>query len=368
MNHTPYVVVFPTVFTANKIPKLVNNIKKILNARGQKFKSVKRDGDVIIIKADDPVFASSAVNLLFGIEKIAIAQQVDNNFEKIVSEIAKTGGNLLVEGEKFLISVDGFSKGFLAKDVEIAATSELVERKTSAKPGTEHNYNRLLYCHLTRNNAYICIFTDNGMGGIPFRSTETDAVCCIYDELSGVACYEMMRQGFNPKIIICYKKKQELITLAKIINQLFPRLLRNKVDIEVYADTSRTDYMAQAKLALELSISVAESSGILHISVPITPLMFPREFVDYMINRTFECKKMPVMALAGLDSGIFADAVELGLEKRIPNISRLLSRRPNDTTAKSEYNIEQILESRQKINITIGPNNVHDFLDSLQNH
>ena len=43
-----FVVVFSTVFSKNKIPQLIINIKKILKIQNQEFKSVKRDGDVIL--------------------------------------------------------------------------------------------------------------------------------------------------------------------------------------------------------------------------------------------------------------------------------------------------------------------------------
>ncbi|TFH02213.1 MAG: thiamine biosynthesis protein, partial [Nitrosopumilus sp.] len=112
MNEVSYVVVFPTIFCKNKIPQLISNIKKILKIRKQKFKSVKRDGDVILVNSGDPVFSSSAINLIFGVEKVAIARQVKNDFKTIVSEITSIGGNLLLKGEKFLVKVEGTSKGF----------------------------------------------------------------------------------------------------------------------------------------------------------------------------------------------------------------------------------------------------------------
>ena len=131
MNEISYVVVFPTIFSKNKIPQLISNIKKILKIKNQQFKSVKRDGDVILIHANDPVFASSAINLLFGIRKIAIARQVENDFQKIVTEITSVGGNLLLKGEKFLVKVDGTSKGICCKRcIEIAATSNIIEKKS----------------------------------------------------------------------------------------------------------------------------------------------------------------------------------------------------------------------------------------------
>ena len=61
MNEMSYVVVFPTIFSKNKIPQLISNIKKILKIKNQQFKSVKRDCDVILVDANDPVFASSAI-------------------------------------------------------------------------------------------------------------------------------------------------------------------------------------------------------------------------------------------------------------------------------------------------------------------
>jgi len=102
MNEISYVVVFPTIFTKNKISQLITNIKKILKIKNQQFKSVKRDGDVILVDANDPVFASSAINLLFGIEKIAIARHIKNNFQDVVSEITSVGGNLPVSNVKNL--------------------------------------------------------------------------------------------------------------------------------------------------------------------------------------------------------------------------------------------------------------------------
>jgi len=62
---------------------LVTNIKKILKIQNQKFHKIRREGDVIIVEADDPVFASTAINTLFGIRGVAIAKQVANDFESL---------------------------------------------------------------------------------------------------------------------------------------------------------------------------------------------------------------------------------------------------------------------------------------------
>ena len=94
---------------------LVFNIKKILELQKQKFEKIRKDDSVIIIEANDPVFASSAINLLFGIERVAIAKQVKNDYNTLVSSIAKIGMNLLLKGDRFYVKVEGQAKGFLPK-------------------------------------------------------------------------------------------------------------------------------------------------------------------------------------------------------------------------------------------------------------
>jgi len=128
MSDNALVVIFPSVFARNKMSALVSNIKKILDLQKQKFQKVKKDDSVIIVEANDPVFASSSINLLFGIERVAIAKQVKNEYDTLVSSIVKIGTNLLLKGDRFYVKVEGQAKGFLPKDVEMAATSALIEK------------------------------------------------------------------------------------------------------------------------------------------------------------------------------------------------------------------------------------------------
>ena len=163
MSDNASVVIFPSIFARNKMNSLVSNIKKILELQKQKFQKIRKDDSVIIVEANDPVFASSAINLLFGIERVAIAKQVKNDYDTLVSSVAKIGMNLLLKGDRFYVKVEGQAKGFLPKDVEMAATSALIEKtsKLGSKPGTEDKYDKLIYTFLTKSNGYVCIFTDN---------------------------------------------------------------------------------------------------------------------------------------------------------------------------------------------------------------
>ena len=81
-----YVVVFPSPFARSKSALLASNVKKILKVKELAYDSIRRDGQIIIVDAKDPVFASSAIGLLYGIERVAIAKKVGNGFDETVKE------------------------------------------------------------------------------------------------------------------------------------------------------------------------------------------------------------------------------------------------------------------------------------------
>ena len=367
MNEISYVVVFPSIFSKNKIPQLIKNIKKILKIKNQKYNSVKRDGDIILVDADDPVFASSAINLLFGIEKIAIARQVKNDFQNIVSEITTIGGNLLLKGEKFLVRVEGISKGFLVKDVEIAATSNIIEKKSDlgAHPGTDEKFDKLLYTFLTKNYAYICIFSDIGKDGIPYESEKQQTICAVYDEISAVSCYETIKQGYDTKIIVCFRQESELMNLAKMINQIIPRLVQEEIKIEFYNlkinPKGNKNYLIYVNSIIEILLSFSNK----RISLSLSPLIFSGNFIDSVLNHVFSKKKIPIIPLTGVDNQLFLEAKEIGLERSISKLEKMISIRSNDVPKISKTDIEFALKTKKEISVKLGVNNVHDILDSL---
>jgi len=370
MKEMSYVVVFPTIFSKNKISQLILNIKKILKIKNQEFKSVKSDDGVILVDANDPVFASSAISLLFGIEKIVIARQIKNDFQDIVSEITSIGGNLLLKGEKFLVRVEGTSKGFVTKDVEVAATSSIIEKKSNlgATPGTNENYDKLLHTHLTKNNAYISIFSDKGRGGIPYQSQNKKTICAIYDEISAVSCFETIKQGYDTKIIVCYRQKSELMNLAKIINQIIPILVQNEIDLEFFHLKAKPsgirNYLVFVNSVLEIMLQYPDP----RISLALSPLIFSSEFIDSLLIRVFEKNKIPLVPLAGVDSNLFDDVKEIGLERSMKKLEKMVSMSSNDIPAFSKKEVELAMKTKKKISILLGPNNIHDILDSLENH
>lgn len=374
MSENASVIVFPSIFAQNKINSLISNIKKILKIKNLKFQAIRKEDSIIVVDANDPVFTSSAINLLFGIERVAIAKQVENEFNTVVSAITKIGSNLLLKGDKFYVKIEGYSTGYLPKDLEIATTSSLIEKTTKlgAKPGTENNNDKVLYTFLTKKHAYVCIYTDKGLGGIPYNSQNEKIVCSIFDELSAISCLETIKQGYDVKIVIFYNKKSELLNLVKILNKIIPRTLHSKIDLDFYQisiSSGTKNFLLLVQTITEILITIAKLNKMKKISLTISPLIFPSQFVDAIIKRVFEKNIIPHIPLAGLDDDILDNAKEIGLGKFLPKIEKFGKMKFNsiNTTINEAKKIAKESEHTKKsISIEVGANNIHDILDSLE--
>ena len=350
----------------------MTNIKKILKIQNQKLHKIRQDGDIIVVETNDPVFTSSTINSLFGIKGVAIAKQVPNNFKSIVNGISKVGENLFLKSERFLIQVEGSAKGFIAKDVEVAATSALIEKtaKKGVRPGTVEKYDKLLYVYLTKTSAYICIWYDKGLGGIPNNSQNRKVICCVFNELSAVSCIETIKQGFDVKIIVCFTKESELLDLAKMVNELIRRTVRSKIDLEFYkilTDKS-SSLLLLTEIITELLSRIATSNGIKRISLSLSPLIHPTDFLENIIMQVYKKKLIPYVPLSGLDDNVLTSAKEIGLEKYLPRIKKYGKSKFYDSN-KSKKEIKKIvgrtIDTRKVISIKVGPNNVHEILDEI---
>ena len=367
------IVVFPSIFSKNKANSLITNIKKVLKIQNQEFRKIRKEGDVIIVEADDPVFASSAINTLFGIKGVAIAKRVTNDFESIVNGISKVATDIFLNGERFLVEIEGYAKGFTTKDIELAATSSLIEKtaEMGIKPGTSKKYDRKLYVWLTKLNAYICIYYDNGLGGVPNNSQNKEIICCIFDELSAVSCLETLKQGFDVKIIICYNKNSELLRLVKIANQIIRRTVKAKINLDFYKihGNKKLAPLLLTEITSKMLIQIAATNGIKRISLSTSPLIYPIDFSESLIKQISSKEIIPYFPLSGLDDNVFESAREIGLEKYLNSIKKLGSTKFHNlrqSTKKIEKIVNDSMMSKQTVSVNVGPNNVHEILDEVR--
>ena len=367
------IVVFPSIFSKNKASSLITNIKKVLKIQNQKFRKIRKEGDVIIVEANDPVFASSAINTLFGINGVAIAKQVTNDFESIVNGVSKIAEDIFLKGERFLLQIEGYAKGFTTKDIELAATSSIIEKAAGMgiKPGTSKKYDRKLYVCLTKLNAYICIYYDNGLGGVPNNSQNKEIICCIFDELSAVSCLETIKQGFDVKIIICYNKDSELLHLVKIVNQIIRRTVKAKITLNFYKiyGNKKLGPLLLTEITSKILMRIASMNGIKRISLSTSPLIYPIDFSEGLLKQTSDKNLIPYFPLSGLDDNVFESAKEIGLEKYLSSIKKLGSTKFHNSkqpAKKIEKIVDESLASQKIVSVNVGPNNVHEILDEIR--
>lgn len=374
MSEKTVLVIFPSIYSLNKINNLSTNVSKILKMKDQNHDGVRKNESLIIVEAADPVLASSSVNLLFGIDKIAIAKEIDSNFESVLSVITNTALSLLLKGEKFYVKIDGKARNFLAKDLEGAATAMLVDKCMSleAKPGSESNHDRLVYVYLTDLYAYVCIFIDKGLGGLPYNSQKEKILCCIHDELSAIACLQTIKMGFEVRILICYRNESDLLKLVKIINKILPRIIEEKIILQVCKVNGSSGLPTTITAITQLMISLASREKIGRISLGISPMISPTSFCEYNSNMISQNKIIPWFPLSGIDSEIFENAKEIGLEKYISNLKDLCKKHLNYkkiSLPTVSRHAKDALKTLKSIPVTAGPKNVYDIIDSLKtNH
>jgi hypothetical protein len=377
MSERTVIVVFPTIFSLNKIDYLISNISKILKMKNQSYGKIQQNDSVIIIDAKDPVIASSIIGTLFGIEKIAIATEVENRFEMVLSNITKIDTNLLLKGEKFLVKVEGQAIEYLAKDLELAATSSLIEKTShlQTKPGSETSSDKILYTYLTKSHAYICIFIDKGNGGIPYNSHNEKILCCVHDEFSAISCLQIIKMGFEPKILVCYRTESDLLNMVKMINQILSYIIQDKIELQFcklsLKSSGSSDVLFKVATITEILTIIATKTKIERISVAISSLIFPAWFIEYNAKVVLKKNLVPWFPLQGIDNSIFENANELGLEKymsRIQNLCKLKFKGNNIQKDKIHKVSQAAMKTRKTIMVKTGTKNVHDIIDSLKSN
>ena len=88
------------------------------------------------------------------------------------------------------------------------------------------------------------------------------------------------------EIIVCYRQKSELMNLAKIINQIIPRLVQDKIELEFFQlkinPNGIKNYLIYVNSILEIMLQYSNNRCIIGF---ITISIFYR-FIDNSLKRS----------------------------------------------------------------------------------
>ena len=380
------VVAMPTVFAEKGVMLLVRNVRSALKSAGQPFKSVARDGLLVVVEgAADPVLASAAVGMLSGVQRVGIARRAGATLADAAEAVSQVAGSILLEGEMYLVKAEGRPRGYVPGDLEIAATSLIIEKHAGigAKPGTPARHDRELYAYVTAKHSYACLFADKGMGGVPAGTHPEPVACCMFDGLSATACLEAIRQGYDVRMSVAYSTEAELRRLAKAAGRLVPRTAASllggePVGIEFIRIKKAPGGRAARLLAsCLLAAKMAEECGIKRAVLPVSPVVDSQAAIDAAATELARRGIAAYAPLGALEDEIFANAAAAGFEGFAREAARLAAgAAATDASARRGGTgaVQGILSRaeemaagarRMRVSVRAGPNTVHEMLNAV---
>jgi hypothetical protein len=163
------------------------------------------------------------------------------------------------------------------------------------------------------------------------------------------------------------------LDLVKTINQIIPRMLKEKIEIDFFEIkpffTGTKNYHVFLNTVTEVMLHEAKENNLTYVSLGFSPLIFSQNISESSMKNIFQNNRLPIIPLSGVGTELYEDAKEIGLETQIPKISKIIKLDFKEIRKISEKDVKSALKTKKTVNVTVGPNNVHDILDSLeQNH
>jgi hypothetical protein len=420
-------IVFPGPFSKGRIDKLIANIEKQLQSKNLKLKNTAIENEWLVFEMADVIEGAGITREMFGIDKVAIAKKVPSiQFENIAAEVVNIGKLKVLPNEKFFVKVqisNNAQINYKSRDLEFVSTGDLIAalqsssfssscRPTFSPISSSHSYSssarpakneleadRLIEIFVGKKSAYVTIETDIGPGGLPFACQGEKVLCSIHDTLSAISCMITLKCGFFPEIVIVYTDDYDLRKNLKIFGMIV-----NKMNIKNYSiRLVQLDYgndsefgkildltqhgqrrlQKTMKLQLESShkavlqeivatqiLTLMKGKGVV---VPLSVVIHPLWLIQSTFKKILASKKIPWMPLLLPSHSMYDIAEELGIEKNMllykgSKMNRLMMFTRQDY-AKYRTTIEKMTESAKKnmktISFEIGPNYLHDILDSV---
>jgi hypothetical protein len=360
------VIVFPSLFTEGQA--LADIIKK--TAVG--ITNVNVEYNCIICEARDVVKLASELAGMYGIDRVAIANKVSTNFSEVTSAIVEVGSKVMIPGDRFYVKVillrpAAAARDYVGRDIEFAASGTLAARLASIKAlpaKTESAASRLILAVLGKESAYVCIQVITAPGGSVVGS-RGKALSSIHSPLSYLACLTAAKAGLDcSTIVLPYGNESELVNNARLV-QLFATKTRRKrqkilaMPINVPAK-GKVSSLLKEKIISKILVECQNN----RIVFPLTVAIHPIWFLEPIIKETVLAGKMPFAPLLFLSSELdkYAKEAKIELNGSAVKVAKSMFEKYND---RIDSEVRIALKRMKKLELKIGPNYLHDIIDSI---
>ena len=373
-------IVFPSSFSVNKRDELKALINKKLQLSNIKVSKIINEEAYIALEVTDVVEAAAITSEMFGVDKVAIAKRIENEFNDVVNEIVNIGKQIILPGEKFFVKVctSNIAKkiSYVGRDIEFASVGDLITelshiRVTPAK--NERGADKVILVYVGKDSAYVCLQIDKGLGGLPFGYQNEKLICGIHNILSLVSCMLAVKCGFIPEPFILYSNEYDLKENAKMFGHIAYKMAIKRYTIRLMHIDIPDRHDDNIKLMLQESIFTRISTLLpgRRLVVPLSAAIHPPWFVEEVTEKIVHTGKSSWMPLMLLSTGIYHEAIAMGLKDKIMLIDALIN---NMNFTKLEYKKYQnmidtlskvAIKNMKTISVNIGPNYLHNIIDSI---
>jgi len=207
-------------YTKELLPQIKESVGLFVPKKTQKILDYE---DHIIIKSSSYVEIAEIVSRFPGIEYVAIAEEKELGFTKIVNAIVEVGKKEIYQNERFAVNIDSLDPvENKHKDLEAAATSGLLVElgKIKARPNQE-SPNKIVKAFITKKRAYVFAHKYLGPGGIPIGES-IDACFQVEPSIrSIISSWLAQRAGITPHYFIALPNcKNETIFMMRSIESV----------------------------------------------------------------------------------------------------------------------------------------------------
>jgi len=371
-------VIFPSCCNDARSAKIVSVARKRLALKDISIRKIIYEKKYVVVEVNNLVDAMSSLSEIYGIDRVAIARKVKSQFQDLIDCIVKIGKQIVVPNSSFFIKifVDEDAKiDFVSKDVQFIASSNLltetVDNESHIKIARDaKTADRLIICYVGRSMSYVFMHSELGLGGLPFNFQRRAALSTVHNPLSAASCLASLKCGLVPDICLLYHDSTELKDNAKFLGTIANRTNLRRLNIkvgrieDVTRDKSVHNFLLNEAIAISLLTLLPGRSIVLPLNVHIHSL----SFVEQTIQRIRPEDKVilaPLLFLEPIDMsnlGLIEETTKIGNFNPSAAANRQDYRKCYDTADR----LSQLLfDNLKNISFEIGPNYIHDIIDSI---